>query len=141
MKIYIFGNPLIESDSLPLKLLPKLKKEFADIDFVVSDPNEDPFEEDAAPIIIDTVVGITDVVVLNLRDLAAPQGKISPHDYDLGMYLLLKKKLGQIQKAVILGLPAGISPKEAFPKLSKAIRAILLSKNELRRRCKGHRRE
>lgn len=140
MKIYIFGNPLIESDNLPLKLLPKLKKEFADIDFVVSDPNEDPFEEDATPIIIDTAVGITDVVVLGLGDLAAPRKGVSLHDYDLGMYLLLKKKLGQIQKAVILGIPVGSSPKEVLPKLKRVIKSISLSKNESRKKYKGHRR-
>lgn len=38
--IYIFGNPLLDFDNLPIKLLPELKKEFPEIKFTVMDPNE-----------------------------------------------------------------------------------------------------
>ena len=34
MKFLVFGNPIIERDNLALKLLPKLKKEFPEIEFV-----------------------------------------------------------------------------------------------------------
>ena len=41
MRVLVLGNPLIPEDSLPLKLLPKLRKKFPRIEFVEFDPNED----------------------------------------------------------------------------------------------------
>lgn len=41
MKIYVFGNILVDIDSLPIKLIPLLQKEFPDIEFCELDPSED----------------------------------------------------------------------------------------------------
>jgi len=59
MKIYVFGNPLVEEDSLAIKLIPSLQKKFPNIQFVIADPNENfPPEGEKDLIIIDTVKGI-----------------------------------------------------------------------------------
>ena len=71
MKIYIFGNPLVVEDSLPLDILPQLQKQFPDIHFSVVDPNENfPPEGERNLIILDTVKGIPDVTLLDYSDLA-----------------------------------------------------------------------
>lgn len=107
MKIYVFGNPLVEEDSLPLKLIPELKKKFPKIQFVVADPNENfPPEGEKDLIILDTVEGIKEPVLLNLDDLREiRQSPISPHDYDLLFHLLLLKKRKKINRVSIIGLP------------------------------------
>jgi len=109
MKIYLFGNPLIKKDSLPLKLLPKLKIKFPQIDFIAADPNEDfPPVGEKNIIILDTVIGIKEPKILDLDDFQTPAGgktPISPHDYDLLFHLLLLKKIKRLDKVKIIGLP------------------------------------
>jgi len=55
--IYIFGNPDLDFDSLPFRILPELKKRFPKIDFETKDPNEE-LEMPEELVIIDTVKGI-----------------------------------------------------------------------------------
>jgi Ni,Fe-hydrogenase maturation factor len=109
-KIYVIGNPLIKEDSVPLKLLPGLKKLFPKIEFENADPNENfPPENEQELFIVDTVMGIDKVMHLDITDLKdINKTPISPHDYDLLLHLLLLKKMGKISKAVIFGLPFGI---------------------------------
>ena len=107
MKIYVFGNPLVEEDSVPLIILPQLKKQFPDIDFIVVDPNENfPPKGERNLIIFDTVKGISEVTLLDYSDLAAiEKSPVSPHDYDLLLHLLLLKKMGKIDSVKIIGFP------------------------------------
>ena len=90
-KIYMFGNPLVKEDSLPLKILPDLKKSFPEIEFEVVDPNENfPPANERDLTILDTVQGIKEPKLFGLNDLIKIQkSPNSPHDYDLGMHLLL----------------------------------------------------
>ncbi|MBI4973990.1 hypothetical protein HZC27_05245 [Candidatus Roizmanbacteria bacterium] len=112
MKIYIFGNPLVAEDSLPIHILPDLQKQFPDIHFIVVDPNENfPPEGERDLIILDTVKGISEVTLLDYSDLALiEKSPISPHDYDLLLHLLLLKKMGRIDKVKIIGFPSPSLP-------------------------------
>ena len=105
--IYIFGNALLPEDSLPLQLLPDLRKSFPNIEFIHSDPNEDfPPEGEKNPVIIDAVAGINEPMIIDVSDLKSiEKTPVSPHDYDLLFHLLLLKKLNKINNAVIYGLP------------------------------------
>jgi len=110
MKVYIFGNPLLKSDSLPLKILPRLKKILPLINFEIVDPNENfPPKKEKDLIILDTVFGIKKPIVLDLDDpdlsFDGKKTPISPHDYDLLFHLLLLKKLKRINKVIIIGVP------------------------------------
>lgn len=106
MKIYVFGNPSLKEDSLPLQILPDLRKNFPRIDFKIVDPNEDFPPQEKKIFILDTVAGIKEPTLLDLNDLEEiKRTPISPHDYDLLMHLLLLKKLKKIHKAVIIGIP------------------------------------
>jgi Ni,Fe-hydrogenase maturation factor len=109
MKIYIFGNPLVKEDSLPLKILPKLKSLFPQIKFETVDPNENfPPKDEKNLIILDTVIGVKKPTIFNLDDFEkGGRTPMSPHDYDLLMHLLLLKKMKKIDKVKIIGLPPG----------------------------------
>ncbi|MEK7078801.1 MAG: hypothetical protein AAB929_01910 [Patescibacteria group bacterium] len=130
MKIYVFGNPLVKEDSLPLSMLPQLQKQFPDIHFIVVDPNENfPPEGERDLIILDTVKGISEVTLLDYSDLAKiEKSPISPHDYDLLLHLLLLKKMEKINIVKIIGIPPTSNNKKVlFNDVSELIDAQLLT--------------
>lgn len=95
MKILVFGNPLIKKDSLALKLMPKLKKEFPQIEFIEIDPTENLDKFGRKLFIIDVVPNINNVKVLDLKDnfnQLSTSKLFSMHDFDLGYNLKLLKK-------------------------------------------------
>lgn len=106
MRIYVFGNPLLKEDSIPLKLLPKLKKIFPKIEFIITDPNENfPPNEEKNLIILDTVKGIKKPMILDLSNLESIKSTpISPHDYDLMFHLQLLLKLKKINSVKIIAI-------------------------------------
>lgn len=134
MKIYVFGNPLVKDDSIPLQILPGLKKVFPQVEFIVTDPNENfPPEGEKNLVIIDTVKGISKPEILDLDDFEKNNNTpISPHDYDLLFHLLLLKKLKKIESVRIIGIPFGTTFPTIVAKVVKII-SSLLSKSERRR--------
>ena len=105
MKIFVFGNPNLDFDSLPLRILPELKKQFPKIDFEIKDPNEE-WEAPENLIIIDTVLGIDKPMVFDsLENFSAPP-RVSLHDFDAYTNLKYLQKLGKIKKIKIIALPA-----------------------------------
>lgn len=107
MKIYVLGNPLVKEDSYPLELIPQLSKIFPWINFERVDPNENfPLKSEKKIIILDTIIGISQPVILDLDDLEE-KGKtpVSLHDYDLLFHLLLLKKTGRLGQVIIIGIP------------------------------------
>ena len=121
-KILIFGNPFLENDSLPIKLLPKLQKAFPNIIFQEIDPTEDLENQGKDLTIIDTVEGIDKVMILsNIEQLHA--NKIfSMHDFDLAYNLKLLKKIGKIDSVKIIGVPMNISEDEALDQIQSILR-------------------
>jgi len=117
MTIFVFGNEDLPQDSLPLKILPELKKLFPAIDFATKDPNEEWGDiEDI--IIIDTVIGIDNVKIFDSLKNFARSPRFSLHDFDAYTNLLMLEKLGKIKKIKIIGVPPMISEKEAINKIS-----------------------
>lgn len=121
-KVFIFGNPDFEPDSLPLLILPELRKRLPDIEFVALDPNEE-WGEDRNITIIDTVEGIKEVTVFDEISDFVSAPRVTMHDFDALANLQLLKKLGKIEKIKIIGVPPTISAQVALEKIS----AILLS--------------
>jgi Ni,Fe-hydrogenase maturation factor len=120
MKILVFGNPLVEEDSLPLKLLPKLRKRFPEINFVVADPTES-LEPDEEFWILDSTEGIKDVIILDdISKLNLPK-RFSVHDYDLAVDLKLLEKLGKLEEMKIIAVPVGMEEKEALRKVTELL--------------------
>lgn len=123
MKVYLSGNLLVNADSMPLKLLPKLKRTFPEIEFIEIDPNEDFIPEDDS-VIIDTVVGIEQVALFTDIERFADHKLISPHDYDLGFHLKLLKKTGKLNRVKIIGIPTSFSISKGQRELTKLLRII-----------------
>lgn len=120
--IYIFGNALLDFDNTPIKLLPELEKTFPEIDFIIQDPNENLKPENSELIIIDTVVGPSDVVIIDDINKIEINSSCSMHDFDLGFNLKLLYKIGQLEKIKIYGVPMNMPADEAFLKLAELIR-------------------
>lgn len=120
MKILVFGNPLVKKDSLPLKLIPSLKKLFPSIEFIECDGIEDIQKYGKRLFILDTVEGIKEPCIIHLKDIQR-QKVLSMHDCDLGFNLLLLKKIGKIDDAVIIGVPMKMAKKAAENKVSSLI--------------------
>lgn len=123
--IYLFGNPLLPFDSLPLKLEAKLKKEFPEIDFQAIDPSENLKPINKELLIIDTIEGIDEVKIFSDIDKIKTEKIYSLHDFDLGLNLKLLYKLGELKKITIFGLPAGGDERKIFEKLVKLIKHFL----------------
>ena len=119
MKIYVFGNPLVREDSLPLKLLGRLRKKFPSVDFKEFDTTEDLNDRELD--IVDTVKGIKKVELIEDVDKIITDKIYSMHDFDLGQTLKLMKKMKMIDNVRILGIPMGMKEDKAFLELCKLI--------------------
>ena len=124
-KVLIFGNPLLEQDSLPLRLIGKLRERFPDIEFKEFDPSENLEKEGRDLNIIDTVESIDKVVVITDIDRIKTQRLYSMHDFDLSYALKLLRKLKLLDSVRIFGVPMGIKEKDALEQLSALINSAI----------------
>ncbi len=125
MKIFVFGNEDIPFDSLPLRILPQLKKLYPKIEFEVKDPNEEwELNNDKSVTIIDTALGINAVTVfLDLNKFARPPS-IGMHDFDALTNLRFLMKLGKINKVTIIAVPSEIDENKAIKDISNFLEEI-----------------
>lgn len=123
MKILVFGNNLVKKDSLPLKLIPSLKKLFPSIEFIECDGIENLDEYGKRLFILDTVEGIKEPCIIHLKDIQKHK-VLSMHDCDLGFNLLLLKKIGKIDDAVIIGVPMKMAKKAACEKVTSLVSSL-----------------
>lgn len=120
MEIWLFGNPDLKGDSLPLKILPGLKELFPKVNFVI----QDPLEEWKLPqelFIVDTVQGLEKVEVFTSLEKFTEAPRVTLHDFDLGTQLNWLKKLGVLPKFTIFGVPENISEAEALTQLNSLL--------------------
>jgi hypothetical protein len=106
MPISVFGNPDLPFDSLPLQIVPDLRELFLEQDFRIEDPEELDLPAEGADtwIIIDTVEGIEQVTEIPVERLVTAP-RLTAHDFDLGSYLLLVRKLRPTLRVCIIGVP------------------------------------
>lgn len=125
MNIFVFGNPAYNKDNAVLKTLPYLKKEFPNIKFVLCDPTESWNKKEKNPIILDTILGISDVTFFeSLGKFFMKERNITCHDYDLLMDLSLQKKLRKIESVRIIGLPVDFNLKTHISQLVDIVRNL-----------------
>ena len=122
MTVFVFGNPDLPADSLPLRILPALKKRCPGAVFKVQDPNEE-WEVPEELAVIDTAIGIDKVRIFDGLEDFENTPRVSLHDFDAVTNLRYLQKLGKIKKIKIIGIPPTISEKEAVD----SIAAILIS--------------
>ncbi len=124
--VSVFGNPDLPADSVPVGLVPRLRKRFPEIRFVVEDPNEIDLPKRGKWVIIDTVRGLESVLWLSVDDIARSRNVgMTAHDYDLATLLLLAKKLDSSFEPNILGVPFGMSEREALPDVIRKLSEVL----------------
>jgi Ni,Fe-hydrogenase maturation factor len=120
--IHIFGNPMLDFDNLPIRLAPKLRKLFPEIDFVVTDPSENIEPIDGELTIIDTVEGAKKVTVIDDLEKLETQKIYSLHDFDLAFNLKLLQKIGKLKSIKIFGVPMEGDEEEILEQLAQLIR-------------------
>ena len=100
------GNPLVNIDHLPIKLLPKLRQLCPKFNFEILDPTEEiQLENNQDLTLIDSVIGLDKVTVFHDLDFFAYSPRVTVHDYDLPVNLKLMQKLGKLKKFTIIGVP------------------------------------
>ena len=121
--IYVLGNPLVASDSLPLKMLGDLRAAFPKVDFVEADPSED-LPEGRLLIFLDTALDISKVVVLDDIDRIAEEPSYSLHQFGLGTHLKMLRKLGRAVKVKMICVPMTLGYDDAVRQVKSAIRGL-----------------
>ena len=124
-EIYVFGNPEIKNDSLPLKIIPELQKKFPEIKFEIKDPNEE-WEIPEELTIIDTVLGIDEIKIFEDLKSFSKSPNISLHDFDVYSNLRYLEKLEHLKKIKIIGIPPIISQEKAVEEISKILKSLKL---------------
>lgn len=122
-KIYVIGNPLVIEDSLPITLLPLLKREFPQFEFSEFEPSED-FPEEKEILIIDTIINAKEVSLVTDIDKIISENAVSLHDFDLGYNLKIMKKFKMIGGVKIIGIPPNMMQEQAINGIRKLIEKI-----------------
>ena len=123
-RIFVFGNPDLEMDSLPFKLMPKLAEAFPSMRFELKDPNEE-WDVPEEMVVIDAVIDLEKVTIFNDLESFDASPHLSMHDFDALSNLKYLKKLGKLKKITIIGVPVGITEEEAFENITKRIREVV----------------
>ena len=123
MRVYVCGNPLVEVDSLPVRLLPKLRSRLSSVDFIEFDPTEDLPKEQTL-VFVDTVINAKEVLLIDDIERFVQTKALSLHDFDLGLNLKLAKKMGSVKKVFIIGVPPDISEKKAVDRIVEIMSSL-----------------
>ena len=115
MIVYVFGNPDLPADSLPLRILPELQKRFPQVQFEAKDPNEE-WDVPEELIVIDTAEGINEVTVFDDLARFAAVPHVTMHDFDALTNLRYLQKLGKLKKIKIIGVPGVMNETGALQK-------------------------
>jgi len=118
MRTFVFGNEDHEMDSLPVAILPTLRKQFPMHDFIFQDPNED-WDMSESFWVIDTVVGLPEPHLFDSLDKFVQGPRMSMHDFDALSNLRFLQKLGKLPPIKIIGLPPKISQDDALRAIEK----------------------
>lgn len=121
-KVFVFGNPLVKKDALPLELIPFLRKGFPGIEFIEFDPTGNLSELGRDPMIIDSVEGIEKIIIIRDIDQIKTSRMYSLHDLDLGLNLKLLKKIGKLNSVTIFGIPMDGSKEKIKKELKEKLK-------------------
>jgi len=124
MTVFIFGNPDLAADALPLRILPQLRQLLPTVTFAVRDPNEE-WDVPETLVILDTVVGIPAVTVFDDLRMFSPAPRVTLHDFDALSNLRLLQKLGKLKQVKIIGVPPMIAEGKALQQITSALRSNL----------------
>jgi Ni,Fe-hydrogenase maturation factor len=123
--VYIFGNPLLDFDSMPVKLIPELQNALPQFNFIHQDPNDNLCPVDGELIIIDSVAEITEIKILTDISQIETSPRFSMHDLDLGFILKLMQKIGELKKVTIICVPMDIQADQAFRVITEELEKLI----------------
>lgn len=113
MTVYVFGNPDVPEDALPIRLVPELRKSCPNITFEVKDPNEE-WDVPERLVVIDTIIGSDGIRVFEDLDGFERSPRVSMHDFDALTQLRLLQKLGKVKTVTVIGVPSAMDEAEAL---------------------------
>lgn len=122
MTVFIFGNPDLAKDSLPLKILPRLSNTLPAITFTMVDPNEE-WEAPENLTIIDTVMNIKEPKLFTDLESFSPSPRLTMHDFDALTSIKYLKKIGRVKNVTIIGIPPEMPEDEALEFLVTTFRS------------------
>lgn len=123
MTVWVFGNPDLPADALPIRLLPELRRRYPEHTFVIQDPLEE-WDVPQHLCILDTVKGISAVTEFNTLDVFADSPRVTMHDYDLGTTLKWLRKLGKLPHVRIIGIPPNAEEAKTLRDLEPILKAL-----------------
>jgi len=130
--VFVFGNPLVEKDSIAVKIAEQLKHQLPEIKFeFVENFDQIGIEENDLQelIILDAVEGLVGVKVFSGADIKnfAKFKRVSAHDIDLAMDLMLWEKIGKLDeiKLKIIAVPTTMLEEIALKKVREVIASLL----------------
>ncbi|MEM3411739.1 MAG: hypothetical protein QW735_02180 [archaeon] len=128
MKVYFLGSPLTETKIF--KIIQKIE-----IPVVHYVPGEElPDGEDL--IFIDFAKNIKKAMLIEGLATLEKNSSYSPHDYGIYEELKAKQLLGNLKKVYFIALPFNIDEEIAKEEIKSFL--FLISKNDLRKKNKGH---
>ncbi len=120
MKLLLFGNPAIPSDSLAIKVGKALEKEGYETLHL-----EDPLgllDLDLSEyLILDVALGLSEPRIVDDPDKLLLGRLCSLHDFDMAYFLKLLKATGKIEKVRILALPEGLAVDDAVAAVKETL--------------------
>lgn len=124
MTIFIFGNPDLPMDALPLRLVPQLRAKFPQATFAIKDPNEE-WDVPERLIVIDTVKGINEVKEFHGLDAFSSAPRVSMHDFDALTQLRFLQKLEKLKEVTIIGVPPEMDEQKALEDIVSLLKKIV----------------
>jgi Ni,Fe-hydrogenase maturation factor len=122
--VLVFGNPLVREDSLALRILPRLRKQFPSVEFVELDAVEELTEYGQHLIILDVAKGVEKpAIITDLKDLELDR-VLTMHGFDLAWNLKILETAGQVKSVKIIALPYNMDEPKALDAAAKLIKKI-----------------
>ncbi|MBI5223549.1 hypothetical protein HY990_03945 [Candidatus Micrarchaeota archaeon] len=114
MEILVFGNPLVQKDSLALHLTSQLREKFPAIEFIEFDSAENLEDQGRDLVILDVADGIKKVELIEDLSFLEKSPSYSMHDFDLALTLKLLKKMKKLDSIKIIAIPTSYDLKKAY---------------------------
>jgi len=106
--VFVFGNRLLEKDSLAHEVAERLRGKVKGIEFEEAE-SLDGIKNKEDLYIMDVCFGLQKVETIRDISMLEVRQPVSAHDFDLAMELKLREKLGQVGNVTIIAIPEGYS--------------------------------
>jgi Ni,Fe-hydrogenase maturation factor len=123
MKVLVFGNPFVKEDTMALRVGKELEKKGIKVKEVMDLDELEELRDWSEVVLVDTVKGLKEVKRVSVKGIEQ-KSVFSIHDLDLGFYLKVKKKLGELKEIKIIGVPMKGNPKELSEKVLRTLKRI-----------------